>query len=207
MRGKLSENLSSYAVEEDRESFSKLLDDTESWLYGEGEEVTKSVYVKKLEELKAIGDPMIKRQYEYENRYDALNSLRSTIDQYKMTATLVDPKYEHIEQEDRNKVLQECGNVEKWINEQMSKQDKLAKHADVVITCADIFKKKTELDRFASAIMNKPKPKPKPEEKKPEEKKPEEQKPEEKKPEEKKPEDQKTPEPSKEPEAKAMDLD
>lgn len=36
----------------DREAFLKLLNDTEDWLYEEGEDVTKSVYIKKLEELK-----------------------------------------------------------------------------------------------------------------------------------------------------------
>lgn len=33
---------------------SKLLDDTENWLYEEGEDETKTVYVKKLEELKVM---------------------------------------------------------------------------------------------------------------------------------------------------------
>ena len=39
-------------VYQDKESFLKLLTATEDWLYEEGEDETKSVYVKKLEELK-----------------------------------------------------------------------------------------------------------------------------------------------------------
>jgi len=58
--------------------------------------------------------------------------------------------------------------------------------------CANIWEKKTELERFCSPILNKPKPQPKPEEKK--EPKPEEKK--ESKPEENnkepKPEENKT---------------
>jgi len=39
-------------VLQDKESFLKLLTATEDWLYEEGEDETKSVYVKKLDELK-----------------------------------------------------------------------------------------------------------------------------------------------------------
>ena len=39
---------------QDRSKLSKLLDDTENWLYEEGEDETKTVYVKKLEELKVV---------------------------------------------------------------------------------------------------------------------------------------------------------
>lgn len=65
----------------------KLLDDTENWLYEEGENETKSVYVKKLEELQKLGNPITNRYYEHENRYDLLNSIRSVIEQFKMAAT------------------------------------------------------------------------------------------------------------------------
>ena len=37
---------------QDKEVFSKLLTDTEDWLYDEGEEQNKQVYVDKLAELK-----------------------------------------------------------------------------------------------------------------------------------------------------------
>ena len=39
---------------QDREQFLKLLNDTEDWLYEEGEDESKSVYNKKLEELKVM---------------------------------------------------------------------------------------------------------------------------------------------------------
>jgi hypothetical protein len=40
-------------------------------------------------------------------------------------------------------VVDECKKVEAWLNTEMAKQDKLAKHVDPVITVADINKKKT----------------------------------------------------------------
>jgi heat shock protein 4 len=63
MRNKINETLSAFATEADKEAFEKLLNATEDWLYGEGEDATKSVYVKKLEELQALGNPIVKRRW------------------------------------------------------------------------------------------------------------------------------------------------
>jgi heat shock protein 4 len=71
----------------------KLLDETENWLYEDGENETKSVYVKKLEELHKLGNPITTRYYEHENRYDVLNTIRSVIQQFKLSATSEVNKY------------------------------------------------------------------------------------------------------------------
>jgi len=173
MRNKLNESLAAFSTEQSREQFSKLLEETESWLYGEGEDVAKNVYTNKLKELKALGDPIVRRKTEDENRYEAIMQLRSTIQAQTLLAESEDPKYEHIEKTEKQKALDEIKKAETWLVTEMSKQDKLAKHIDPVITVADINKKKTELEKFVAPIMNKPKPKPEPkkEEPKPEEKK------------------------------------
>jgi len=141
MRGKINESLASFATDDEKIKFEKLLNETENWLYEEGENCTKSVYIQKLNELQALGNPIVKRKYEYENRYDALVSIRKIIDQYKTIASSEDPQYSHIEKEEKNKVIQECNNVEKFINEQMSKQDKLPKFVDPIILVETIQKK------------------------------------------------------------------
>jgi len=142
MRGKLQDSLSSFATEPDREVFMKLLNDTENWLYEDGADVTKSAYMKKLEELKALGDPIVKRHYEHENRYEALGVVQSVIGQLKLTASSMDPKYDHIEQDEKNKIVTECDTVEKYLRDQMTKQDTLPKHADPVVTVADITRRR-----------------------------------------------------------------
>jgi heat shock protein 4 len=174
MRSKLNDVLAPYATEDVRQKFSKLLEDTESWLYGEGEDVSKSVYMKKLEELKALCEPIVKRKFEDEHRYEAIMQLRSVIQNFILTAESEDPKYDHIEKTEKQKVVDECKKVELWLNTEMAKQDKLPKHVDPVITIAEINKKKQELERFCASILNKPKPKPEPKkEEKPAEQKPE----------------------------------
>jgi len=184
MRGKISDSLASFATDAEREKLSKLLEDTESWLYGEGEDVSKSEYVKRLDEMKALGEPISRRKYEDENRYEAVSGLRAALDQWNMVATSVEPQYDHITQEEKDKVTANTKTIEKWLNESIQKQDASAKTDDVKVTVAELQKKKAELERFSAGIMNKPKPKPKPEEKK-EEKKEEAPKTEEKKEEKK----------------------
>jgi len=141
MRGKISDALASFTTEDIASAFSKALDDAENWLYEDGAEQTKSVYVKKLDDLKVIGDPIVKRKYEAENRYDAMSSLRSTLEQYRSTATSEDPKYEHIEKSEKSKILDECDSVEKSANDSFNKQEKAAKSADATFTVADILMK------------------------------------------------------------------
>lgn len=64
-----------------------MLDDTENWLYGEGAEATKSTYQKKLDELKTLGDPIVRRQIEAENRLETVQTLRTAIESVKLQAT------------------------------------------------------------------------------------------------------------------------
>jgi len=147
MRAKLNEHLSHFVTESDKTNFLKLLDETENWLYGDGAESTKSTYQKKLDELKTLGDPIVRRQIEAENRLDTVQSLRSAIENVKLQATTIDPKYDHIEQEEKNKIVAEAAAAQKWLNENLSKQESLPKSTDPSLTCADITKKKTGLGK------------------------------------------------------------
>ena len=64
-----------HSIEQDKEQVLKLLNDTEDWLYEEGDNETKSSYNKQLEELKKHGDPIVKRVKEFESRSAALDNL------------------------------------------------------------------------------------------------------------------------------------
>ena len=52
LRSKLCEELEQYVAEDERTSLSSALEDTENWLYEDGEDCQKQVYVTKLDELK-----------------------------------------------------------------------------------------------------------------------------------------------------------
>lgn len=62
LRGKLEEEYAPFASEEEKERLSKMLMDTEEWLYDDGYDSTKGRYVAKYEDLAAIGN-LIKGRY------------------------------------------------------------------------------------------------------------------------------------------------
>lgn len=155
MRNKLSESLVGYITDQDRDNFLNILQATEDWLYNEGDEQTKSVYVAKLNELKAIGDPIVLRKVEAEERPHAIKELKQAILAHRLTATNVDPKYEHISPEDKQKIVQKCDELEKELNNLIVKQDKLPKHADPAFLAGDLIKKKqvTKCEAFSSNFL------------------------------------------------------
>lgn len=62
LRGKLEDEYKDFASDEEKEKLSKMLMDTEEWLYDEGFDSTKGKYVAKYEELASIGN-LIKGRY------------------------------------------------------------------------------------------------------------------------------------------------
>ena len=75
MKDKLESVYKEFISEKDKEQFLRLLNDSEAWLYEEGDDETKTVYNKKLEELKKHGDPIFKRVKEFEDRSAAFDHL------------------------------------------------------------------------------------------------------------------------------------
>lgn len=78
-RSKLEMGWSEYMVDAERSVFYKSLNDTENWLYAEGEDATKSVYAEKLVELKSVGDPVAFRVLQSEERPIAEKKFREYV--------------------------------------------------------------------------------------------------------------------------------
>ncbi|KAI9045027.1 Hsp70 chaperone Hsp88 [Aspergillus affinis] len=68
LRDKLDGVYSEFASEEEKDKLRSKLTDLEDWLYEEGEDTTKSVYVAKLDEIRFIAGPIIQR---YREKADA----------------------------------------------------------------------------------------------------------------------------------------
>ncbi|RAK73856.1 Hsp70 chaperone Hsp88 [Aspergillus fijiensis CBS 313.89] len=64
LRDKIDGVFSEFASEEEKEKLRAKLMDTEDWLYDEGEDTTKSVYVAKMDEIRFIAGPIIQRHRE-----------------------------------------------------------------------------------------------------------------------------------------------
>ncbi|KAG9129975.1 hypothetical protein Leryth_007091 [Lithospermum erythrorhizon] len=131
-----------FITEPDREQFIAKLQEVEDWLYEDGEDETKGVYITKLEELKKQGDPIEHRYKESTERGAVIDQLCYCINSYREAAMSNDPKFDHID------VLNECVQAEAWLREKKQQQDALPKFASPVLLSADVRKKAEALDRY-----------------------------------------------------------
>ncbi|MED6133920.1 hypothetical protein PIB30_032721 [Stylosanthes scabra] len=158
MRNKLNDRYHEFVTEPEKEAFIAKLQEVEDWLYEDGEDETKGVYIAKLDELKKQGDPIEERYREFTERGDVIDQLIYCINSYREAAMSNDPKFDHIELEEKQKVLNECVEAENWLREKKQQQDSLPKYATPVLLSAEIRKKAEAVDRFCKPIMTKPRP-------------------------------------------------
>uniref|UniRef100_A0A8C5TM88 Heat shock 70 kDa protein 4L n=1 Tax=Malurus cyaneus samueli TaxID=2593467 RepID=A0A8C5TM88_9PASS len=139
-----------------------MLEDTENWLYEDGEDQPKQVYMDKLQELKKFGQPIQERCMEHEERPKVLNELGKKI-QLLMKAVEAyknkDEKYDHLDPAEMEKVEKFINEAMNWLNSKMNAQNKLSLTQDPVVKVAEILAKSKELDSFCNPIISKPKPK------------------------------------------------
>lgn len=160
MRNRLYGDLQEYSTEEERSAFESALNAAEDWLYDEGDDVTKGVYVEKKKELQKFGDPIVARKTAFEKREANYEELKKTIEHYR--SVINDAKYDHIEQAEKDKILALCKETEAWCEDIMAKQRALAKTAPAVLQPQELVTKKEAIEKLANPILAKPKPAPPP---------------------------------------------
>ncbi|KAG4400146.1 hypothetical protein AAZX31_07G005600 [Glycine max] len=158
MRNKLNDKYQEFVTASERDDFTAKLQEVEDWLYGEGEDETKGVYTAKLEELKKHGDPIDERYKEFMERGTIIEQFVYCINSYRQVAMSNDPRFEHIDINEKQKVINECVEAEKWFNEKQQQQNSLPKYANPVLLSAEIRKKAEAVDRFCKPIMATPRP-------------------------------------------------
>lgn len=160
-RSKVSYTYDEFVDPKIKDSFLKQLDDMEEWLYtDEGSESTKSVYVKKLDELKKIGDPIALRYRESTERPQAEKALRDTIAQYQSQINAGDGRYDHLTEEEMKKVTDELTNKLNWLTSVIESQNQKQKWEDLVVTSTAILNERQNMVFNINPILNKPKPAP-----------------------------------------------
>ncbi|XP_040827552.1 heat shock 70 kDa protein 4 isoform X2 [Ochotona curzoniae] len=162
MRDKLSGDYEKFVSEDDRNSFTLKLEDTENWLYEDGEDQPKQVYVDKLAELKNLGQPIKIRFQESEERPKLFEELGKQIQQYMKVISSFKNKedqYEHLDAADMAKVEKSTNEAMEWMNSKLNLQNKQSLTLDPVVKTKEIEAKIKELTSFCSPIISKPKPK------------------------------------------------
>ncbi|XP_047311188.1 heat shock 70 kDa protein 14-like [Impatiens glandulifera] len=157
MRNKLSDKYQEFVTDSEREEFSSKLQEVEDWLYEDGEDESKEVYIAKLEELGKQGNPIEARHKEYSERTMMVDQLINYIKFSREQAMSNDPKFDHIDLSEKEKVLKECVEVESWLRETQQQQEALPKFAAPILLAADVKKKGEELAGVYHSIFSKPK--------------------------------------------------
>jgi len=160
-------HLKDFVSDEDRTVFKAALDEAEDWLYGDGENGTKSSYIEKLAELRKMGDPIELRQKEAEKRPPLLVKLQETVSAANDFVASEDEKYAHIEAEDRKKVADKVAEAQTWITENVAAQEAKPKTEPPLFMSTAVEAQTAAVQKILREISTKPKPKPK-EEPKPE---------------------------------------
>lgn len=164
MRDKIEGAYGEYIDPSIKDKFVSDLNAVVDWIYDEGDDQPKSVYVEKLESLKKVGNPVIERYRDAEERPVAERSLRATLQRLTEEAMSTDEKYSHIPAQEKQDIVDRCDRARRWLDDILAKQEKVPKYDTPVVLSRDIAQEENAVIAFATPILNKPKPAPKPEE-------------------------------------------
>uniref|UniRef100_A0A8D0DND3 Heat shock protein 105 kDa n=1 Tax=Salvator merianae TaxID=96440 RepID=A0A8D0DND3_SALMN len=161
-REKLSGPYEKFVCEQDRQNFSTLLSEIEEWLYEEGEDQPKQIYMDKLAELKKFGTPIETRFKEAEERPKLVDELDHKIQNYARITEEYrnkDEKYIHIDETEINKIVKCVGDTTEWLQSILNAQAKRSLDQDPVVCVNEIKGKLRELHNICEPIVTQPKPK------------------------------------------------
>ncbi|KAK6219553.1 hsp70-like protein [Colletotrichum tabaci] len=64
LRNKLDDQYAEFASDEEKTKIKEKLEQTEDWLYDEGDDTTKAVYIAKIDEIRAMAGPIVQRHFD-----------------------------------------------------------------------------------------------------------------------------------------------
>ncbi|KAK4803801.1 hypothetical protein SAY86_003618 [Trapa natans] len=144
-RNKLLNTYRSFASDSEREGISRSLQQTEDWLYDEGDDETENAYNSKLNDLKKLVDPIENRYNDEEARSHATKDLLKSLEDYRTSVNSFPPEH-------RDLVIKECSRVELWLRERGQQQDSLPKNTDPVLWSSEIKSVAEDLHSYFSSL-------------------------------------------------------
>lgn len=161
IRDQLATRYEKFSTEDERSKMGTKLTEMEDWLYEDGADAEKAVYVAKLAELNADVASIIMREREDGERPDAFKALEAAIAKYSEFVASADEEYAHIEKEQKDKVGKECEAAKAFVAQMQAKLEGLAPTSDPPFKAAELSAKAAELAATCEPIMRTPKPLPK----------------------------------------------
>ncbi|KAJ8368501.1 hypothetical protein SKAU_G00085290 [Synaphobranchus kaupii] len=160
-RHKLEGPYQMFLSAEDQDKFSELLTKTENWLYDEGDDQDKEVYLDKLAQIQELGMPVQERYQEAEWRPKLFEELETKIQMYmRITEDYKnkDENYIHIDAEGMEKVSRCVWDSQEWMTSASWAQDRLRPDQNPVVHSSQIREKLQELENVCELVLAKSKP-------------------------------------------------
>ncbi|XP_074307514.1 heat shock 70 kDa protein 16-like [Silene latifolia] len=149
MRNKILSAYQAFATESEKGVISEKLQQTEDWLYEEGEDESANVYAETLHDIKKLVDPIESRYKDEEARGRAAKYLLTTIREWQRGSHALPVSK-------REAVLAECSQSERWHREKTQQQESWPKNKDPVLWSSDIEKEANNLLKSLNYIKGSP---------------------------------------------------
>lgn len=130
-RNKILNTYRDFTAESEKKDITESLQQTENWLYEDGDDESAHVYAQRLQDLKKLVDPIENRYKDEEARPQAVKTLVDRIRESQAAARSLPAS-------EREAVLAECTKVEQWLREKTQELDSQPKYMDPVIWSSEI---------------------------------------------------------------------
>lgn len=157
------------STEQERESFTEKLSEVQDWLYMDGEEAQANEFQERLDQLKAMGDPILFRMSELKARPAACGSARLYLTELQKIVKNWETSKPWLPKKRVDEVVSEADKLKAWLEEKEALQKSTPVHSLPAFTSEEVYKKVLALQDKVSSVNRIPKPKPKVEKKPPKE--------------------------------------
>lgn len=150
-------NLKDFIKDQDRTQYLELLNQTEQWIYDDGESASKDVFKNKFDDLRKIGEAVKLRSRFHESFVPRTKDFQDVIASTHQKVLEV-PEDSHITQEEKRELLKSCEENSSWLSEAISAQNSQARYEDPVFDLMELDQRKHKLLDLANKTLNKPAP-------------------------------------------------
>lgn len=171
MKEKLEESadILTVSTEQERESFTEKLSEVQDWLYMDGEDAQANEFQERLDQLKAIGDPILFRLSELKARPAACDNARLYLTELEKIVKNWATNKPWLPKKRVDEVVSDAEKVKSWLEEKETLQKSTPIHSPPAFTSDEVYQKVLDLQDKVSSVNRIPKPKPKIEKKTPKE--------------------------------------
>ncbi|MFS7944320.1 putative Heat shock protein 70 family [Helianthus anomalus] len=155
------DDLQKVSSSEQRQSFIEKLDEVQDWLYTDGEDASATQFQERLDQLKAIGDPIFFRYKELTARPEASQTAKQYFSELQEIVSGWESKKPWISKEKIDQVLREADDLKKWLDDKEAEQQKLSASSTPAYTSQEVIDKLLDLKDKVASTNRIPKPKPK----------------------------------------------